>query len=56
MLTFSDHIWNHHKEYIQISTNMPGFGLVIDEIGFEIKDFLKRKHPLAYMVKPMTVL
>ena len=26
-MEFHDHIWNHHKKYIQISTNMPGIGL-----------------------------
>ena len=29
---FHDHIWNHHKKCILISTNMLGFGLVIPEI------------------------
>ena len=27
-----DYIWYHHEKCIQISTNMPGIGLVIPEI------------------------
>ena len=32
MMEFHDHIWNHHEECIQISTNMPGIGSLIREI------------------------
>ena len=38
-LQFRCHIWIHHEKYIQISTNMPGIGLVIREIAFEILEF-----------------
>ena len=34
-LESGDHIWNHHEKCIQISTNMPGIGLVIREIGWK---------------------
>ena len=30
---FNDHIWNHHEKCIEISTNMPGIGLVIRELA-----------------------
>ena len=36
---FHDHIWNHHKKCIQISTNMPSIGLVIPEITCEMLEF-----------------
>ena len=32
LLECSDYIQNHHKKCIQISTNMPGIGLLIPEI------------------------
>ena len=32
ILEFHDHIWNHYEKYIQMSTNMPGIGLVIYEL------------------------
>ena len=35
IVKFHDHIWNHHENCIRISTNMPGIGLVIQEIGFD---------------------
>ena len=35
-MEFHDHIWNHHDKCFQISTNMPGVGLVICEIAIEI--------------------
>ena len=35
---FHDHIWNHKEKCIQISTNMPGIGLVIHEIDVEISE------------------
>ena len=48
------HIWNHHEKWIQISTNIPSFGLVICEIGFEFyennNDFYMIKPTIAYKV------
>ena len=35
IVEFHYHIWNHHEKCIQISTNMPGIGLVIREIVIE---------------------
>ena len=35
IVKFHDHIWNYHEKCIRISTNMPGIGLVIQEIGFD---------------------
>ena len=32
IMEFGDYICNHHEKCIQISTNMPGIGLVICEI------------------------
>ena len=37
IIQFGDHIWNHHEECIQTSTNMPSIGSKICEIGFEIE-------------------
>ena len=37
--TFHDHIWNRHEKCIQISTNMPGIGLVYCDLDFELKEF-----------------
>ena len=34
ILEFGGYIWNRHEKSIQISTNMPGIGLVSIEIGF----------------------
>ena len=45
---FHAHIINHHEKCIQISTNMPGIGLVILEIAFV--NVTKK-----CMVKPMTL-
>ena len=39
MVELHDHIWNHHKKYIEISTNMPNIGLVIPEITCEMLEF-----------------
>ena len=36
ILEFDDYIWNYFEEYIQISTNMPGIGVVICKISFKI--------------------
>ena len=36
IVEFRDHIWNHHEEYIEISTNMPGIGSVISELAVTI--------------------
>ena len=38
IVKFHDHIWNHREKCIQISTNMPGIGSLIREIGLEIKE------------------
>ena len=32
-VTFGDFIWYHHLECVQVSTNMPGIGLVLREIA-----------------------
>ena len=32
-------IWNHHVKCIEISTTMPGIGLVISEIRSEFQDY-----------------
>ena len=37
IVEFHAHIWNHHEKCIQISTNMPGIGSLIREIGLHIK-------------------
>ena len=42
-----DHIWNHYEKCIQISTNMPGVGSVICEIGFEIEEICENKMNFA---------
>ena len=42
-MKFGDYIWNHHVKCIQISTNMPGIGLVTCEIGFEIEEICEKK-------------
>ena len=47
LLEFHDHIWNHHEKFIQISTNMPGIGLVIPEIPCEMSEFWENKHNFA---------
>ena len=52
ILEFRDNIWNHHEEYIQISTNMPGIGSIIREIDVYISEVyesqmsIKSNHPL----------
>ena len=33
-----DHIWSHHKKYIQISTNMTVIGSLIREKGVNISE------------------
>ena len=38
IVEFHDHIRNHHEKYIQISTNMPGIGSQIREIGVRISE------------------
>ena len=47
MFEFRDHIRNHHYKCIQISTNMPSFGLVIPEITCEILEFWENKYNFA---------
>ena len=42
-LEFHYYIWNHHGKYIQKSTNMPGFALVSNEIGFRIQEFREQR-------------
>ena len=37
-----DHIWNHHEKCIQISTNMPGIGLVNPEIAVKMSEVSKK--------------
>ena len=32
-------VWNHHKKCIQISRNMLGIDIVIQEIGFDNFEF-----------------
>ena len=41
IVEFHDHIWNHHEKYIEISTNMPGFGSLIREIAVKFQKFEK---------------
>ena len=43
---FCDYIWNHHAKCIKMSTNMPGIGLVICEIGIGIEKFVISKRTL----------
>ena len=39
IVEFHDHIWNHNEKRIQISTNMPGIGLLlIREIAVNISE------------------
>ena len=42
ILESGDYIWNHHEKCIKTSTNMPGIGLEIPEIAFEMSDFLRK--------------
>ena len=43
ILEFGDFNWNHHEKCIQISTNMPGIGLI-----------LEKQTDFVWMVKAMT--
>ena len=36
IIEYRFHIWNQHGKWIQMSTNMPGVGLVNHEIGIKI--------------------
>ena len=36
IMEFHDYSWNRCEKCIQISTNMPGIGLVINENGYQI--------------------
>ena len=36
ILEFSDDIWTQYEKCIQISTNMPGIGLLIREIHVKV--------------------
>ena len=38
IVEFHDHIWNHHKKCIQISTNIPSIGSLIRKIAVQISD------------------
>ena len=38
IVEFYDHIWSHSEKIIQISTNMPGIGSLIREIGVKITE------------------
>ena len=38
---FGDDIQNLHEKCIEISTNMPGIGLVFPEIAFDISEFVE---------------
>ena len=44
---FNDHIWNHHKNYIEMSTNMPGIGSANREIAVQISETSESKHDFA---------
>ena len=43
IVEFHFYIWNHRGKCIQISPNMPGIGLVIHEIAFEILRILSKQ-------------
>ena len=45
ILSFCGYIWYHHKKCIQISTNMPGIGLVIRET--DETNLKKTKHSFS---------
>ena len=47
ILEIGDCIWNHREKCIQISTNIPGIGLVIREIPFEISGILSEEIAMA---------
>ena len=51
IVEFHYHIWNHHEKCIQISTNMPSFGLAFPEITCEMLNL--RKQIQFCSVKPM---
>ena len=44
---YQSDIQNHDEKYIQISTNMPGIGLVIPEITGELLEFGENKPNFA---------
>ena len=44
IIEFNYYICNLHEECIRISTNMPGIGWVIPEIGFEVWEIHKKTH------------
>ena len=47
IVEFHDHIWNHHKKYIQISTNIPGIGSVNRETDVNKSDMSQSKHDVV---------
>ena len=52
-LKYLSHIWTHHEKYIQMSTNMPGIGLVIRKIAIEMLTTLRNQKQFC-MVQLMT--
>ena len=48
-LEFGDYIWNQHEKCIQISTNKPGIGAIIREIGIKIQKCEKSKNTFAQL-------
>ena len=47
-------IWNHHGKRLQISTNMPGIGLVSHEMKSILKRFVKNP-PVGMMHETKSV-
>ena len=44
---FCDYIWNHHKKFKQISTNMPGIGSIIRELDVKMSEIWKKQNDFA---------
>ena len=58
ILEFGDIIWNHPEKFIQISTNMPGIGLVNHGKALKFESFMKTKsmlHDKTNMLKGITL-
>ena len=49
IIEFQNYIWNHHGKCIQISTNMPGIGLVVREIAFEFGIILRKQTRFCFI-------
>ena len=47
IVKFHDHIWNHLKKHIEMSTNMPGMGSVIHELAVKISEIRESKYNFA---------